>query len=49
VIAVTGFGQDGDRARSAAAGFNAHLVKPIDMTSLAPLLDALTGRTALRS
>ncbi|MDB4995257.1 MAG: sensor hybrid histidine kinase [Myxococcaceae bacterium] len=49
IIAVTGFGQDADRAQSAAAGFNAHLVKPIDMSSLGPLLDALTGRTALRS
>lgn len=29
-IALTGYGQDGDRQRSAAAGFDDHLVKPID-------------------
>jgi signal transduction histidine kinase len=29
-IAVTGYGQESDRARSRAAGFHAHLVKPAD-------------------
>jgi PAS domain S-box-containing protein len=29
-IAVTGYGQDGDRARSNSAGFACHLVKPVD-------------------
>jgi signal transduction histidine kinase len=29
LIALTGYGQDQDRARSAAAGFEAHLVKPV--------------------
>ena len=30
LIAVTGFGQDEDRRRAAAAGFDHHLVKPVD-------------------
>ena len=29
-VALTGYGQDGDRRRSAEAGFRAHLVKPVD-------------------
>jgi signal transduction histidine kinase len=34
LVAVTGYGQDADRARSAAAGFERHLVKPIDLEGL---------------
>ena len=30
LVAVTGYGQESDRARSRAAGFFAHLVKPAD-------------------
>jgi len=30
LIAVTGWGQDDDRARSRAAGFDEHLTKPVD-------------------
>jgi signal transduction histidine kinase/ActR/RegA family two-component response regulator len=30
LVAVTGYGQDVDRSRSAAAGFAEHLVKPVD-------------------
>jgi CheY-like chemotaxis protein len=29
IIALTGYGQDADRERSRAAGFDAHLVKPV--------------------
>jgi CheY-like chemotaxis protein len=32
VIAVTGYGLESDRERSADAGFDDHLVKPIDLT-----------------
>jgi two-component system, chemotaxis family, CheB/CheR fusion protein len=29
IIALTGYGQEADRQRSAAAGFDAHIVKPV--------------------
>jgi CheY-like chemotaxis protein len=38
LIAVSGYGQAEDKARSQAAGFNAHLVKPVLIDELAPLL-----------
>jgi CheY-like chemotaxis protein len=38
LIALTGYGQHGDRRRSLSAGFNAHLVKPVDPKELARLL-----------
>nr|HEU4439121.1 MASE1 domain-containing protein [Methylomirabilota bacterium] len=38
LIAVTGYGQEGDRQRSAEAGFDAHLTKPIDPRALDVLL-----------
>jgi signal transduction histidine kinase len=34
LVAVTGYGQDADRQRSAQAGFARHLVKPIDLGEL---------------
>ena len=34
VIALTGWGQESDRARSRAAGCDAHLIKPVDLTQL---------------
>jgi two-component system CheB/CheR fusion protein len=39
VIAVTGWGQEEDRRTSAAAGFDAHLVKPVDTDRLVELLN----------
>lgn len=41
MVAVTGWGQDHDRQRSAEAGFDHHLVKPIDYDALTRLLEAL--------
>jgi CheY-like chemotaxis protein len=41
IIAVTGWGQDTDRALSRAAGCDAHLVKPIEVADLDPLLAGL--------
>ena len=38
LVAVTGYGQDHDHARSRAAGFAAHLVKPVELDQLQPLL-----------
>ncbi len=40
LVAVTGYGQDTDRERSANAGFDHHLVKPVDMRQLAAILAA---------
>jgi signal transduction histidine kinase/CheY-like chemotaxis protein len=40
LIAVTGYGQREDRLRSSAAGFDAHLTKPVDPTVLDALLDS---------
>jgi CheY-like chemotaxis protein/anti-sigma regulatory factor (Ser/Thr protein kinase) len=34
LIALTGYGQTEDRTRSAAAGFHAHLVKPVEIADL---------------
>ncbi|MGD0039473.1 MAG: hypothetical protein ABSE84_03475 [Isosphaeraceae bacterium] len=38
IIAVTGYGQEDDRCRSREAGFNHHLVKPIDYNVLVTLI-----------
>jgi PAS domain S-box-containing protein len=38
LIALTGYGQAGDRERSRAAGFDAHVVKPVDPLALPPLV-----------
>lgn len=38
-IAVTGYGQEHDRLKTTAAGFDHHLVKPVDVSRLANLLD----------
>jgi CheY-like chemotaxis protein len=38
LVALTGWGQDEDRKRTAEAGFNRHLVKPVDVDSLQVLL-----------
>jgi PAS domain S-box-containing protein len=38
LIALTGYGSPEDRAQSREAGFNAHLVKPVDLEALKQLL-----------
>lgn len=38
MVALTGYGQTSDKARSAAAGFEAHLVKPVDAHQLLEVL-----------
>jgi PAS domain S-box-containing protein len=40
LVATTGFGQAEDRARTAAAGFDHHLIKPIDLQELHALVQA---------
>jgi len=41
VVAVSGYGQEEDRARSRAAGFDYHVVKPIDLAVINGLLGSL--------
>ena len=38
LVALTGYGQDSDRSKTTAAGFHAHLVKPIDFEALERVL-----------
>jgi PAS domain S-box-containing protein len=40
LIAVTGYGQETDRARAHEVGFDHHLIKPIDLDAILPLLIA---------
>ena len=42
MIALTGWGQEDDRRKSEEAGFNGHLVKPVDYEKLLDLLSVLT-------
>jgi signal transduction histidine kinase len=43
LVALTGWGQDADRRRSAEVGFDAHLVKPVDPAVLAKMIEELTA------
>lgn len=40
IVAITGWGQDEDRCRSRDAGFDEHLVKPVDVDELTRILAA---------
>jgi CheY-like chemotaxis protein len=42
-VAVTGYGQAGDRQRALQAGFDHHVVKPLELDKLRELLDAHAG------
>jgi CheY-like chemotaxis protein len=46
LVAVTGVGQEEDRSKSNEAGFDRHLVKPVQFSELEELVDI---RTFLRS
>ena len=43
IIALTGWGQDADRARTREAGCDGHLVKPVSLDDLTRLLSGLNG------
>jgi PAS domain S-box-containing protein len=43
LLAVTGWGQPEDRLRTRQAGFDHHLVKPVDLAALQSLLDRWAG------
>jgi signal transduction histidine kinase len=38
IVAISGYAQEGDRARSREAGFNYHFAKPVDFEALAELI-----------
>jgi CheY-like chemotaxis protein len=44
LVAITGWGQPGDRDRARASGFDHHWVKPVDPARLLELCEAI-GRT----
>jgi CheY-like chemotaxis protein len=44
LVALTGWGQEEDRRRSAEAGFDAHLTKPLEIDALHQLLDGGPNR-----
>ena len=41
LIALTGWGQEEDRRRASQAGFDYHLLKPADLTTLKSLLTSM--------
>jgi signal transduction histidine kinase/ActR/RegA family two-component response regulator len=43
LVALTGYGRDEDKARAYAAGFDAHLVKPVELASLERVIARLLG------
>jgi CheY-like chemotaxis protein len=45
LVAMTGWGQEADRLRSRASGFDHHLVKPVDIATLQALLASLSNAT----
>lgn len=45
LVALTGYGQDDDRRRSREAGFNQHMIKPVDFGALEALIASLPGRS----
>ncbi len=46
LVALTGWGQDEDRQKSKDAGFNGHMVKPVDYAALMKLLAELLAMPA---
>ena len=46
LIALTGWGQDNDRRQAEQAGFDSHIVKPVDFEGLLRMLESLLARPA---
>ena len=44
LVALTGLGHEADRRKSSEAGFDGHLVKPVDPAALGQLLASLTAQ-----
>lgn len=47
LVAITGYGQAADKAATQAAGFDAHLVKPVDLDQVARLLARVDGESVV--
>jgi two-component system CheB/CheR fusion protein len=47
LVALTGRGSDEDRVKSAAAGFDHHLIKPVDFTVVEALVNAVSSGTSI--
>jgi CheY-like chemotaxis protein len=47
LVAMTGYGREKERQRSQEAGFDHHLVKPVDFGTLEQILAAVSAKTAL--
>jgi PAS domain S-box-containing protein len=43
LVAITGYGLESDRVRTSAAGFDEHLVKPVDVKTLQSTLEQMAG------
>ena len=44
LVAISGWGQDSDRAKSKSAGFDAHLVKPVEAVALQSVIATAENR-----
>jgi CheY-like chemotaxis protein len=49
LVAVTGYGHESDRERALDAGFDEHLVKPVDAQALAAVIERLASAATLSS
>jgi CheY-like chemotaxis protein len=45
IVAVTGWGQEADRERAKEAGFDQHVVKPVDVGLLSRIVEERNGAT----
>jgi CheY-like chemotaxis protein len=46
LVAISGYGQQADQQRSRAAGFDVHLVKPVDLDALSDAIHGAALRTS---
>jgi PAS domain S-box-containing protein len=49
LVALTGWGQQADREKAAAAGFDHHFTKPVDAEALGAFLDRITRERPVRA
>jgi CheY-like chemotaxis protein len=47
LVAMTGYGQVEDKALASAAGFNAHLTKPVDIDDISSTMSQVTRSAEL--